>query len=369
MAPSSAGGRLDVERLLQPVSDADPSGPDLSYDPARIELETLAKGTAEQHMGDVQVAAEEPNWREVFAKADELFQKSKDVRVLLWITVASIREQGLPGFANAIKLARGLNERFWDTYFPRLDAEDNNDPTERMNALACMGAPADTFGDPYKVIRRLREATFVSHPQLGRFTFRDVQIARGDIPPPPHAEGVPPPPELPAIEGAFSQLPEDDLNALLQSLTNAKDDLAALNALLAEKVGFDRSAQLDPLTKAVAEMVNFVQEQLARRTGGATAGSRESPRASAAGASSFSTGGIARSGGGTIASSSDVVLALEDLIRYYEHHEVSSPVPLVLKAAQRLVGKRFLDITRILTPEAIRLVEQMTSDTQEPPAP
>lgn len=358
---------MDVERLLQTVSDADPSGPDLSYDPARIELETLAKGTAEQHMGDVQVAAEEPNWREVLAKAEDLFSKSKDVRVLLWLVVAEIREHGLPGFASAIKLARGLNERFWDTYFPRLDPEDNNDPTERMNALACMGAPSDTMGDPYKVIRRLREATFVSHLQLGRFTFRDVQIARGDIPAPPAAEGVPPPPELPAIEGAFSQLAEDDLNAFLKSLTGAKEDLAALIAFLADKVGFDRMAQLDPLAKAVGEMVDFVQDQVARRSGAASSGSNGGGGGSGYGGSSFSTGGIARSGGGTIASSSDVVLALEDLIRYYEHHEVSSPVPLVLKAAQRLVGKRFLDITRILTPEAIRLVEQMTSDPQESP--
>lgn len=358
---------MDVDRLLQPVSEADPSGPDMSYDPSRIELETLAKGTAEQHMGDVQIAAEEPNWREVLPKAQELFEKSKDVRVLLWLAVAEVREHGLPGFAAVLKLVRGVNERFWDTYYPRLDAEDNNDPTERMNALGCLAAPADTFGDPYKIIRRVREATFVAHPQLGRFSFRDVQIARGDIPPPPPAEGVPAPAELPAIEGAFSQLAQEELDALAQTLKGAKDDLAATSALLAEKVGYDRMAQLDPLIKAIDEMVDFVDLQVANRSGGGGSAGGSGTQSRSGGASQGGGGGVARSGGGVLSSSSDVVLALEDIIRYYEHHEVSSPVPLVLKAAQRLVGKRFLDITRILTPEAIRLVEQMTGDVQEQP--
>ncbi len=358
--------KLDLDRLLQPVSEAEPAGPDLSYDPERIELETLAKGKAEQQMGDVQIAAEEPNWREVSGKAEEQFAKSKDIRVLLWLAVAEVRERGLPGLAQVIKLARGVNEQFWESYYPRLDAEDNNDPTERMNALACLAAPPDTFGDPYKVIRRIREAELVSHPQLGRFAFRDVQIARGDVPPPPPADGVPPPAEMPAIEAAFGQMPEAELTDLGQTLKGMEEDLGALKVLLADKVGYDRMAPLDPLVKAVQEIGEFVGQQVATRSGAGV--SDMGGGVPSEGGAVFSGGGVGVSrSGGMIASSADVVRALEDLIRYYEHHEVSSPVPLVLKAAQRLVGKRFLDITRILTPEAIRLVEQMTGDSTEQP--
>ena len=49
--------------------------------------------------------------------------------------------------------------------------------------------------------------------------------------------------------------------------------------------------------------------------------------------------------------------ALDEIIRYFERAEPSSPVPLLLRRAQRLVDKNFLDILRDLAPDGVQQAE------------
>jgi hypothetical protein len=42
----------DLSRLLTPIDDASPSGDDLEYDPAFVELERIAAPTTERSIGD-----------------------------------------------------------------------------------------------------------------------------------------------------------------------------------------------------------------------------------------------------------------------------------------------------------------------------
>ena len=60
---------------------------------------------------------------------------------------------------------------------------------------------------------------------------------------------------------------------------------------------------------------------------------------------------------GEIRSPKDVLSALEKVCQYYEQNEPSSPVPLLVRRAQRLVSKSFVEIIRDLSPEATKQVE------------
>jgi type VI secretion system protein ImpA len=85
------------------------------------------------------------------------------------------------------------------------------------------------------------------------------------------------------------------------------------------------------------------------------------PPEGATGSVRFATGGgpLERQGiamDGTtseIRTHEDVMAVLEAVCRYYERYEPSSPVPLMLKATRRLIGKNFGEIMKILTPELI----------------
>ena len=63
---------------------------------------------------------------------------------------------------------------------------------------------------------------------------------------------------------------------------------------------------------------------------------------------------------GEIRSTKDVMQALERICVYYDRHEPSSPIPLLLRRAQRLVDKKFLEIIEDLSPDAMKQVQQVS---------
>jgi type VI secretion system protein ImpA len=69
---------------------------------------------------------------------------------------------------------------------------------------------------------------------------------------------------------------------------------------------------------------------------------------------------------GRITSNHDVLRALDMIINHYEQKEPSSPVPLLIKRAKRLVGRSFVDIIRDLSPDAMSQV-QLVSGEADPP--
>jgi type VI secretion system protein ImpA len=52
-----------------------------------------------------------------------------------------------------------------------------------------------------------------------------------------------------------------------------------------------------------------------------------------------------------------VVRLLECICAYYEKYEPSSPVPLLLTRAKRLVSKNFIDALRDIAPDAVAQAE------------
>src|SRR5688572_29352054 len=111
---------IDVEKLLAPVSPENPVGDDLSYDPAYMELEQLAAGKPEQQVGDTIIAAEEPNWKEVGKRCAELLTRTKDLRLIVQLTIAALKLNGLEGLRDGLTLLKGALETYWDKIYPQL---------------------------------------------------------------------------------------------------------------------------------------------------------------------------------------------------------------------------------------------------------
>ncbi|MDF5805000.1 type VI secretion system protein TssA [Pseudomonas aeruginosa] len=126
---------LDVPVLLAAVSPDSPCGDDLEYDAAFLELERIAQGQPERQMGDAVLPAEPPEWPRVRALASELFGRSKDLRVANLLLQSNVALDGLDGLAEGLLLVRELLGQYWDGVYPLLDADDDNDPTFRINAL------------------------------------------------------------------------------------------------------------------------------------------------------------------------------------------------------------------------------------------
>jgi len=57
---------------------------------------------------------------------------------------------------------------------------------------------------------------------------------------------------------------------------------------------------------------------------------------------------------------------IEKICKYYERNEPSSPVPYLLKRAQRLADKNFMDIINDLSPDALAPIRIITGDEPKP---
>lgn len=137
---------MDVPLLLAAVSATSPCGEDLEYDANFLHLERAAQGQPERSMGDSILPAEPPDWRSIRQQSLDLLARSKDLRITHFLLQSTLALDGLPGLADSLQLIEQLLATYWPELHPRLDADDDNDPTVRINALA--GLTCDTTVGP-----------------------------------------------------------------------------------------------------------------------------------------------------------------------------------------------------------------------------
>jgi type VI secretion system protein ImpA len=362
---------LDIEALLQDISPDAPCGENLAYDPAYSEIERAMAGTPERQVGDALVAAEEPNWRDVKKKCLEILQRTKDLRMVVNLALAAMQTEGLPGLRDGFALICGLLEKHWDSFHPQLDPDDNNDPLERMNIVASL-APESSFQDPLRFPQRLLEVKLCSSPQIGRFSMRDVLLSTGEL---ASAEGE----ETPNpghIDAAFASADNEELTRNAAAIVEAEELLDKMNSIIEERVGVANAPDLSKIETPVKQIRQLLQQKAPQAFAGAASGDGEAGEGSsgaegdgtgsaegAAAPGQGSRGGVALSG--EITSRDDVIRALDKVCAYYKRFEPSSPVPLLVQRARRLVKKEFVEIIQDLTPDAIKQIELIGGAEQE----
>jgi len=339
---------FDVDALSAEISGESPSGPDLSYDPAYFALVKSAEGTPEQQVGDSVIEAQEPNWREVREGAIDLLKRTHDLQLAVVLTAAALRTHGFAGFADGVELIRRHIESRWETLYPRLDPDDGNDPLERMNLLSPLAASASSSSDPYRVRDGVLDAPLIESRQVGRFSLRDVLIADGEDLPNPHRQGGV---GRDLIDAALRDADAEQLRATADAASRAASGLDTLGEHLRSL-----APGTAPDLKALASLVRRAADRLHAALGVAAedAGSVDEPGSASGGGGGSAGGG--GGGDGAIRSAQDVVRAIDRIVAYYEKHEPSSPVPLLLGRAKRLVSRPFLEILEDINPDAMERV-------------
>ena len=327
---------IDVEQLLREVSADSPCGDDLEYDAAFMEMTRLAAGTPAQQMGGAVSAGEEPEWREVRERCVDLCSRSKDLRIAVYLTRALARTHGLPGFADGLALTKGMVERYWEGVHPRLDPDDNNDPTMRVNVIAGLS-------DRDQVVNALRLAPLANSRLAGRYSLRDFEVANGTLPKPEGDSSVA---DLATIDAAFLDMDANELAQVAEAVAAALQHIDGLDRALSAAVGAGSSADVSLLRSTLKSMTHLLNQQLARR--GLADGSAVDD-AAMGGAPSVAMGG-APAMSGPLQTREDVVRMLDQCIDWYSKYEPSSPVPLLLRRAKRLVSKNFLELVQDLSP-------------------
>lgn len=133
----------DIQPLLNPISDAHPSGDDLKYTPLFDKLRGLRKLEDTGPMGAWERESSSSDFGLVAKLASEaIARKSKDLQLAAWLTEAWIYEEGVPGLIAGLDLCCELLKGFWDTLYPELDEGDAEPRSANLDWIGSYFDPA-----------------------------------------------------------------------------------------------------------------------------------------------------------------------------------------------------------------------------------
>jgi type VI secretion system protein ImpA len=330
---------INVEALLLEFSGDSACGGDLEYDPDFIELETISKPKEEQQVGDSVLAGEDVDFSKVGAMALGILERSKDLRAAVFLAEASLHTEGFVPFERVMAYIHGAVERYWDCVYPELDEDDDNDPTMRVNALRGL-VSADT------VLRAVKRAPLTQSRAMGRFSLRDISIADGEISPSDGQDPI----DHASISAAFQDTDEEVMTAIREAVTKAREHVKGITAVLDEKVGV-----LGPDLSELDKVLYKAEKAIASVLGGEDAA--EAPAEESAGMASAPVAQAASGGGsGMINTRDDVTRMIDKICEYYARNEPSSPVPVLLQRARRLVAADFVTIMKDMASDGMNQV-------------
>jgi len=196
----------------------------------------------------------------------------------------------------------------------------------------------------------------------GPISIRHLAIAAGELPQPGEGPKV----DANLIDAGFREVQVGVLQNLATTLQGARDELKGLNEVFQASAGMP-GPDLSPLDRILYQAQSAVRPRLAARssegpamkmdganTHGAEAGSGNGSAGETPGALSPQP---ALALTGVVRNRDDVVMLLDKICGYYERHEPSSPLPLLLKRCRRLATLSFMDIVKDLAPSALQQVE------------
>lgn len=338
---------IDIEQLASPVSGDDPVGENTEY----TELPAL------ERLFSPTTPGEDPDWREISKKARELLGKTKDLRVAAYLTSAELALNGLVGLAQGLRLTARLVDDFWAHVYPQLDASDDNDSTERRNALAYFNAPTE-------FINSVRRATLVESRAVGRYTGRDLEMVLGRLPIP---EGV----SAPTAELLNAAWQSGDASG---NSERADAVTAALGAIADIERTFRREASSHPqpdfthLRQTLKRIQEFFQKQAGPTESSASAPQNsESPAVSGAATSTAAILPAVLVAGQSLASRGDAIRQLQQVSEFLRKIEPSSPAPMFVDRAVKLLQMDFTAIVKELMPDSKERIELLGGISLDPP--
>ena len=325
-----------VAALCTPLSTDDPCGPDLDLagDVDYLNFFAQAEGVLPTSFfsGDEgrpfdhasidalgQVLAIGPLW-----------ERSRDLRLLVIRARLLILDRDLGGFAVAVAAIAEWLEAFWDQVHPR---GDGGDFETRAAALSALDLPTVVFPLQYAPLCEAR--------RIGVVSYRSWMVAAGEVKPRPgeqkHASA--------ALTEAIADAPADALAATRRQIAMLKSSLKRIRGIF---LMHGCSAGLENLAALVDKLQGFVDPdaELREQTAAGAAGVDDGPADTQDLRAGAASGNAPQSLG-------EAQQALAAIIGYYGRSEPSSPALPLVRQAHHLIGKSFFEVMSILVPGQI----------------
>lgn len=340
-----------VPDWLQPISSSQPCGASLEYDAEYAVLLSRMTPRGEAQYGKFIGTSDAPNWAEIERDCRRLLLRAKDIGLFVWLCRARARQNQAAGLAQVLAMLEAAIRTWPDAIHPQRVIEGQADPEVRANALAALVDPEGLMSD-------VREIVVASSTAL-RLTVRDVERAFA-VPRPADAQS---PESVSQQLAALHAAASGDARAPVKLLAQAALHARAIDAWSLSNLGED-APSLQPLVRLLDMFVlpeaadaDLVESASAHDDATQGEGSQRAEPHSSMGLAT-----LLRAGRGH-ATRNDVLAQIRSAREWFEIHEPSSPVAVLLRQAERMVGKRFSQVADSIP---LDLLKKWESDEDTP---
>lgn len=163
---------IDINSLLEPVSDDNPVGIDIRQDTSpsssyySIKDARNSARTAERNsMFDGGSSEADENWRKILELAPNILKNdAKDLEIASWYTEALIRRYGFSGLKVGFSIIKQMIDKYWDTLYPLPDEDGIETRVSSLTGLNGEGADG-------VLIAPIRNAKITEDIQPGPFNY------------------------------------------------------------------------------------------------------------------------------------------------------------------------------------------------------
>ncbi len=317
---------VDVETLLEPVSEDNPVGENLEYDSERQEIEAAFETSA----GGGAANEGDTDWRAIVRMIEAQSARTKDISLAVYLMRAGARMAQIDIVETGAKFLAGLVGNYWDMVHPQLEEYGFQGRKAPCEALTRIGE----FLGPLKNIILIR------HARLGEYSSADIErfAQNGDS-----EEGYG------MFRAAVQEVPPEDLDAVVQQLDTIIEALKITDGVMTANAE-GTSVNFAP----TYEVLKSMRSGLAAFT--SSGAGEDEVETSDDMSVPASSGGGGRSGmgaPGSIESREDVIRAIDAISDYYRRKEPTSPVPMALRRAREWVTLDFLAVLEDIAPNSV----------------
>ena len=348
----------ELSSLATEIASDNVSGENCEYDPLYVDLDSLAVEVPETEFGDSVNEGREPDFVKLTANCMSLWERTRDLRVAAYYTIGASCLYGFDGLKLGLGMIDYLVENMWDSFYPQLDPDDNNDPTERVNIMHMLSPQSGSYNDPIMFMSHMRDTKVV--PGLD-YTIRDVMIAQGFLES-SDAKGVDPV----LLNAELHGIPLD----VMQSRGQCLDEIIALvdkiTENMNEKMGDTGFLSMDNLLselKTIRKFYSIYSSGDAVVQNQAETGNEE-PNNATRTENSASVQSVRHESfdikSYIVSERGDALMLIKKCSDFFSRTEPTSPLPYLLNRALRMSDMNLLDIMREIDENSVtKAMEQL----------
>ena len=349
----------DINALMTELPDGK-SGENCEYDPLYMELEELAVPVADQEMGDSVTEGRDADFRKLQKNCEELWSKTRDLRVAAYFTIASFCNNGLKGLEQGLELINYLLENMWDEVWPQLDPDDDNDPTERINSLTMLSPKTGAFSDAIQFMNHVRKVKLCD---VLPYTLRDYLILQGML---DGGDNYDVDPNL--MQGQLRNAPFELMSDAQKSTNHVLELINKITDVFNEKAGQTGYLSLDSLLIEIKHLKKFY-DAFVQIPGDDTVEDVVQEAQEAGDNNAEAATAVVRSVAAPvikatdvrsiiIANRADALMLIRKCSDYFEKAEPTSPLPFLLKRSLRMADMNFVDILAEIDQNSLEKVKE-----------